>query len=282
MSSDHTTHAERDDAAPAHCAPNILDDWDAAAEAYVRFSGQIGFYRDSAADLCAMVPKETERLLDFGCGHGRLTIALAAKLPRLSEAILVDGAQRMLDRISISSPGVTITPLLDDEKLARCRTEIGGPVDVIASNGAVQNLRDAHMRPAPGDFLAGAAALLPAGGRILANFPDQDFELEGNRRSQFRFQADAIWPRPDAEETTPLWSRGLLEAAGDHAGFDVILHRQEYLVDWNDFITFYRIPFMGQSRFPKDYSARIAMLEATPPAFETLRYHWVIAEFIKR
>ena len=39
---------------------------------------------------------------------------------------------------------------------------------------------------------------------------------------------------------------------------------------------------MGQTRFPKDYAARLAILEATTATFASLRYRWVIAEFVKR
>jgi len=69
----------------------VLADWDAAA--YARRSG---LQRAMAAQVLALLRLEgTERVLDIGCGDGRVTAEVAARVPR-GEVIGVDSSPDMI------------------------------------------------------------------------------------------------------------------------------------------------------------------------------------------
>lgn len=68
-----------------------MTDWDAAA--YVRRSG---LQRAMAAQVLALLDLEgTERVLDIGCGDGRVTAEVAARVPR-GEVTSVDSSHEMI------------------------------------------------------------------------------------------------------------------------------------------------------------------------------------------
>src|SRR5690606_17196962 len=114
------------------------DDWDACANEYVRRSMKLGFYEGITMRLQAMVPSETSRILDFGCGNGRLTRTLlrsSVGLKSLKTAFLLDKFTEMLDMTADLEklfPQIEFVRIQDSEALAKATEVVGEPVDVIA------------------------------------------------------------------------------------------------------------------------------------------------------
>jgi trans-aconitate 2-methyltransferase len=97
-----------------------------------------------------------ERVLDAGCGTGRVTAALVERLPR-GEVIAVDGSQAMVeqarDRLG-GSAHVFAADLLE--------LQLDGPVDAILSTATFHWIPD-HER-----LFARLHAVLKPGGRLVA------------------------------------------------------------------------------------------------------------------
>jgi len=276
------------------------DLWDRASADYLRLSDRIAFYRETSAVLAAMIPAGIARLMDFGCGDGRLARTYLASTPpalRARTIYLVDGAPDMLARTTdivagdivagdIAAgnlpAGVEVVRLVDDETLAGFPASALGTIDAIACNAVLANLRGDDLRPALGSFLARARRVLAPGGRIVANMADQDFDFGDGRPSQFVFQADALWPRRREPADRFRWTREGLAADAERAGFRLSCEVRSFQVTWQDFVTFYRIPFMGQDRFPGGPAERQARLDRQPPVFDRLEYRWAFLTFTLR
>jgi len=117
-------------------------------------------------DLAALLrPTDAPRLADLGCGTGRLTAELAARLGA-REAVGVDNSPAMLDEAAAHArPGVRF----DRGDIAAW--EAPGAFDVVFSNAALQWVPD---HPA---VLGRWAASLAPGGQLAVQLPD-------NRRSR--------------------------------------------------------------------------------------------------
>ncbi len=132
-----------------------MRDWDAGA--YHRVSGpQVAM---AAAVLDRLELRGDERVLDAGCGSGRVTRLLLERLPR-GHVIAVDASEQMLARAREELAGLGVDLRLAD--LARLRLAEGEQVDAVFSNATFHWVAD-H------DALFGAlAAALRPGGRLSA------------------------------------------------------------------------------------------------------------------
>lgn len=117
-------------------------------------------------DLAALLrPADAPRLADLGCGTGRLTAELAARLGA-REALGVDNSPAMLEQAAAhAGPGVRF------EAGDIARWQAPGAFDVVFSNAALHWVGD---HPA---VLSRWAASLAPGGQLAVQLPD-------NRRSR--------------------------------------------------------------------------------------------------
>src|SRR4051812_7089969 len=116
-------------------------------------------------DLAALLgPADAPRLADLGCGTGRLTAELAARLGA-REALGVDNSPAMLER---AAPHAGAGVRLERGNIASGGAP--GAFDVVFSNAAL------HWVPDPPPVPARGAASLAPGGQLAVQLPD-------NRRS---------------------------------------------------------------------------------------------------
>jgi trans-aconitate 2-methyltransferase len=127
-------------------------EWDAAS--YERVSApQEAMGRDV---LDRLDLRGDERVLDAGCGTGRVTAALLERLPR-GEVVAVDGSQAMVDETKArlgDAAEVFVADLLE--------LELDAPVDAILSTATFHWIAD-HDR-----LFARLHAALKPGGRLVA------------------------------------------------------------------------------------------------------------------
>ena len=141
-----------------------MTEWDAAG--YVRQSGLQAAMADEVLALLEL--KGTERILDVGCGDGRITAEIAARVPRGS----VVGVDRSHDMIAFASSH------LDGSSLTNLRFEVADAgslpfheeFDLVVSFNALHWLpdQDAALRSIRSAMKSGARAqlrLVPKGER---------------------------------------------------------------------------------------------------------------------
>lgn len=121
-------------------------------------AAQLAWARDLIAGLHL---RGEERLLDVGCGDGKITAELARALPR-GNVIGLDGSPEML-RFARKHFSATQFPNLEFVRMDARELEFPQPFDVIFSNATLHWLND---HPA---FLRGAAASLKPGGRLVVS-----------------------------------------------------------------------------------------------------------------
>jgi trans-aconitate methyltransferase len=128
--------------------------WDART-----YDAAFGFVAEGGADLVELLdPRPGERVLDLGCGTGRLTAALAEAG---AEAVGVDADPAMIARAREQFPELRFE-LADGERLDSDPGRWGGPFDAVFSNAAL------HWMTRPEAVLRGVAALVRPGGRFVA------------------------------------------------------------------------------------------------------------------
>jgi trans-aconitate 2-methyltransferase len=131
-------------------------DWD--ARTYDRVADPMTHWGTAVLDR--LVLEGDERVLDAGCGSGRVTEALAERLPR-GQVIALDGAPSMIDaaRERLGRFGDRIEYVVADlgEPLP-----IDGPVDAVVSTATF------HWVPDHDALFANVAAVLRPGGRLVA------------------------------------------------------------------------------------------------------------------
>jgi len=125
-----------------------------------------------------------EHVLDVGCGDGRLTAALAKRIPR-GQALGIDSSPEMIAHAGHTHPPTT-NPNLAFRLMDACQIDLPQPVDVVFSNAALHWVSD---HPA---FLRGAASVLRPGGRLLVSCGGK-----GN--------ADDVFGALRAEMRSPNW-----------------------------------------------------------------------------
>ena len=103
--------------------------------------------------------KGNERLLDIGCGDGKITAELAKNLPR-GEAVGIDSSQDMINLAKATFPQNT-HPNLSFQKMDACKMEFEEHFDWAFSNAALHWIIDQHP------VLRGVHKCLKNGGNLL-------------------------------------------------------------------------------------------------------------------
>lgn len=143
-----------------------------------------------------------ERVLDVGCGDGRLTAELAQRVPQ-GGVTGIDASEEMIAHASETHP-VEDYPNLRFLRMDAREIELTEQFDLVLSNAALHWVDD---HPA---FLHGAATALRGGGRLLVSCGGK-----GN--------ADEVYAAVRAEMRAPAWRqyfRGLSKPYFFHAPSD--------------------------------------------------------------
>lgn len=102
-----------------------------------------------------------ERVLDVGCGDGRLTAELARRVPR-GAVLGIDSSAEMIAHASNAHPPSRF-PNLMFLQMDACSIELTREHDLVFSNAAL------HWVPDHQSFLRGAAGALRPGGRLVVS-----------------------------------------------------------------------------------------------------------------
>ncbi len=124
--------------------------WDAGL-----YDRSFGFVSDFATDMVDLLaPKPGERIVDLGCGTGKLTAAIAA---HGADVIGIDGDEAMVERARALHPHLAFQHA-DGRNFA-----IEGHADAVFSNAALH-----WMKEDPPGVIACVARALRLGGRFVA------------------------------------------------------------------------------------------------------------------
>ncbi|MBV9544430.1 MAG: methyltransferase domain-containing protein [Chloroflexi bacterium] len=154
-----------------------------------------------------------ERVLDAGCGSGRVTAQLLERLPR-GHVVAADVSPSMLDqaRATLAPFGDRVSFLLAD--LTHIDTLLDGPVDVVFSTATF------HWIPDHDKLFAALCKVLRPGGRLVAQCGG------GPNLQRFMQTTDAVAKQPEFREALcgqQLWrfyaSAEQTEARLEQAGF---------------------------------------------------------------
>ncbi len=142
--------------------------WSEAEHAlgYLAIADTIPHRTEGEAELLACLPPVVDRVLDLGCGDGRL-IALVRSLHPHSIGVAIDFSPEMVRRVAERFDGVgdvrVIHHDLDDQLPGEVRRLAGG-FDAVVSSFAIHHLVDERKR----SLFAEVASLLRPGG-VFAN-----------------------------------------------------------------------------------------------------------------
>ena len=133
-------------------------DWDAAT--YDRVADPMT--RWGAGVLDRLPLSGDERVLDAGCGSGRVTELLAERLPRGS-VVALDGSPAMIEgaRARLARFGERVTYLVAD---------LGRPIPLAGMVDAILSTATFHWVPDHDALFRNLAAVLRPGGRLVAQF----------------------------------------------------------------------------------------------------------------
>lgn len=146
-----TTPAQRPQHSPAEIIWNPAD-----------YAGNSASQLVWASELIARLDlRGDERILDVGCGDGKITAALAQAVPR-GAAMGIDASPQMITFARAAFPA-TQFPNLEFHQMDACHIRVLQPCDLVFSNAALHWVAD-HQA-----FLRGAAAALRPGGRLLVS-----------------------------------------------------------------------------------------------------------------
>ena len=131
-------------------------DWD--ARTYDRVADPMTSWGSAVLDRLPL--SGDERVLDAGCGSGRVTELLAARLPR-GRVVALDGSRSMIqaarDRLAPSG-----------DRIEYVVADLGEPLPLDASVDAIFSTATFHWVPDHDALFANLAAVLPPGGRLVA------------------------------------------------------------------------------------------------------------------
>jgi trans-aconitate 2-methyltransferase len=137
-------------------SPSTPRDWD--AETYDRVANPMTTW--GAAVLDRLPLRGDERVMDAGCGSGRVTELLAERLPR-GAVVAVDGSPSMIElaRSRLARFGSRIDFLVAD---------LGRPIPVAEPVDAVLSTATFHWVPDHDALFRNLSAVLRPGGRLVA------------------------------------------------------------------------------------------------------------------
>lgn len=98
------------------------------ALAYLRKADAIPHRTEGEAELLAQLPDDVGRVVDLGCGDGRLLALVLAAHPH-ARGLAVDFSPVMLERAE--------TRFADDERVAVVAHDLDAPIDALAAPGSV-------------------------------------------------------------------------------------------------------------------------------------------------
>jgi trans-aconitate 2-methyltransferase len=215
-------------------------EWD--AQVYDRVSDIQVEWSHEVIDRLALAGDET--LLDAGCGSGRVTEDLVARLPR-GRVIAVDGSEAMVERAR-----ERLGPDADVRVADLAELDLGEQVDAIFSNAVFHWIPD-HER-----LFAHLHAALGSGGRLVAQCGGK-----GNVASLARVLIDVVAQdrfAPHFGDFEGIWNFASAEETEDRlraAGFeDVNCWLQEKLVQPEEPLPFLRTVTLGPhlGRLPEE------------------------------
>ena len=173
-------------------------DWD--ARTYDRVADPMTRWGTAVLDRLPLAGDE--RVLDAGCGSGRVTELLAARLPR-GRVVALDGSPSMID-----AARDRLAPFGD--RIEYVVADLGEPLPIDGEVDAVFSTATFHWVPDHDALFANLAAVLPPGGRLVAQCGGY-----GNIASVKRALASVGdgWLGP-AHYETPMATVARLDAAG--------------------------------------------------------------------
>lgn len=128
---------------------------------YVERIGRIEARQAGERMIVDLLPAAPARVLDLGCGDGRLAALVADHRPSIEELVCIDRSEPMLALARERFAG--------DERVAVQSGDLAAPLgelgrfDVVVSGFAIHHLEDERKR----ELFAEVAALLDPGGRFL-------------------------------------------------------------------------------------------------------------------
>ena len=122
-------------------------------------SGPQDYHAYLAPKVLSLIPPNTRRIVDIGCGNGYLVGLLAG---RGFDVIGVDASSDGIAQARAAHPGVRFEQVSVDSELP---PEIGTDFDLVIATEVIEHL------PAPRTLLRGGFQLLRPGGRMLISTP---------------------------------------------------------------------------------------------------------------
>ncbi|MHB8463803.1 MAG: class I SAM-dependent methyltransferase [Acidimicrobiales bacterium] len=144
-------------------SPTPVAGWSDATQVewYVERIGKLEARQAGERMLADVMPAAPQRVLDLGCGDGRLAALILAERPSVTEVVAVDRSPPMLDRARerfASDPRVEVRVWDLQEPLTPL-----GRFDLIVSGFAIHHVEDSRKKA----LFAEAARQLRAGGAFL-------------------------------------------------------------------------------------------------------------------
>ncbi|MFE2324605.1 class I SAM-dependent methyltransferase [Streptomyces sp. NPDC059385] len=151
----------------------VIEAWNVADPAAIHPARGISedAYRESGqvqAELLATVLPAGSRVVDFGCGDGRVAIPLAGLGYDVTGA---DGSQSMLNRLHETAPDMAAV-LTDGTDLAR---QLGKKADAVVSLAVLIH----HTYESAEHIIAGLRAAVRVNGLLVLDWPTSDDPHEG-------------------------------------------------------------------------------------------------------
>lgn len=182
---------------------SVIDAWNQANPAAIHPTREISedAYRASGrsqADLLSTVLPAGCKVVDFGCGDGRVAIPLAALGYDVTGA---DGSQAMLDRLAAAAPDMP-TVLTDGTDLA---DQLGRKTDAVISLAVLIH----HSYESAERIIEGLRAAVRVNGLLILDWPVSDEPVEGGG-----WISVTTWSRDQQDEICQRVGLKRLDASG--------------------------------------------------------------------